>query len=112
MLSPPTINQILLTKSIEIYQKPHYSLNRGHPHNTLILLGKSIDIKNLLFVRIRFLVTIVPRNDKNKRNILGMIKTRKISSERQKQEKHYWNDKNFVILSVSEGSFVANAPSE
>ena len=41
-----------------------------------------------------------------------MIKTRKISSERQKQEKHYWNDKNFVILSVSEGSFVANAPSE
>jgi len=39
---------ILLTKSIEIYQKPHYSLNRGHPHNTLILLTKSIDIKKLI----------------------------------------------------------------
>ena len=48
-----------------------------------------------------------------------MIKTRKISSERQKQEKYYWNDKNkkchpelfpFVILSVSEGSFVVSLP--
>ena len=69
-----------------------------------------------------------------------MTKTREISSERQKQEKYHWNDKNkkvigtvktrkmslerqnnniilnecdaFVILNVSEGSFVANAPSE
>ena len=70
-----------------------------------------------MFVRIRFLVTIVPRNDKNKRNILGMTKIREISSEWQKQEKYHWNDKNkkchpelfpFVILNVSEGSFVAS----
>jgi len=69
---------ILLTKSIEIHQKPYYSLNRGRSHNTLILLTKSIDIKNSLIVRIRFLVTIVPRNDKNKGNILGMAKIKKV----------------------------------
>ena len=77
------------------------------------------------------------RNDKNKRNILRMPKTRKVSLEWQKQKSHR-NGKNkkvirttkqqyhsermwrichpeffpFVILSVSEGSFVANAPSE
>ena len=81
----------------------------------------------------RFLVTIVPRNDKNKRNILGMIKTKniiKIAKSKNvigtvkngknkkdiigttKQEECYPELFPFVILSVSEGSFVANAPSE
>ena len=67
------------------------------PSSTLILLTKSIDIKNLLFVRVRFLVTIVPRNDKNKKNILGMTKTRKISLERQKKKN--------VIPNECEGSY-------
>jgi len=31
IFSPPQDSTILLTKNIEIYQKPHYFLNRGHP---------------------------------------------------------------------------------
>ena len=41
-----------------------------------------------------------------------MTKTRKMPSERQKQEECHPKLFPFVILSVSEGSFVANAPSE
>jgi len=48
-------------------------------------------------------------------------KQEKYHQNDKKQEKYYWNGKNkkchpelfpFVILSVSEGYFVANAPSE
>jgi len=41
-VTPPKNQQIMLTKSIEIFQKPHYSLNRGHPQQLLTKAGSTI----------------------------------------------------------------------
>jgi hypothetical protein len=35
MKTPPFVKEIMLTKSIEPFQKPHYSLNGGHPQQLL-----------------------------------------------------------------------------